>query len=180
MPFTFKPLEIPDVVEVTPKAFADERGTFAELFKESEFARGGVAFTVKQVNQSVSKRGVIRGLHYQKGRAAQAKLVQVVRGEVFDVAVDIRRDLSTFGQWVSLRLLAEKGNMLYVPVGFAHGFCVVSPVAEVVYYCSAEYAPELEEGIIWNDATLAIPWPVDTPILSDKDSHYGGLAEAYV
>lgn len=175
MPFTFRPLEIPDVVEIVPKVFTDERGAFTEIFKQSDFAKQGISFAVKQINQSTSKRGVIRGLHYQKEPAAQAKLVRVVSGEVFDVAVDIRRGSATYGKWVGVTLSATAGNMLYVPVGFAHGFCVVSAEADVMYYCNVEYAPALEEGIIWNDARIGVQWPVETPILSEKDSQYGEL-----
>lgn len=175
MPFTFRPLEIPDVIEVVPKVFADERGAFAEIFKQSDFAKEGIEFGVKQINQSTSKRGVIRGLHYQKEPAAQAKLVRVMSGEVFDVAVDIRRGSATYGKWVGATLSAKEGNMLYVPIGFAHGFCVVSEEADVMYYCDEEYAQHLEHGIIWNDAQIGVQWPVEDPILSEKDLQYGKL-----
>ncbi len=175
MPFTFIPLEIPKVVEVTPEVFTDERGAFAEIFKQSDFATQGIPFGVKQINQSKSKQGVIRGLHYQQAPQAQAKLVRVMAGEIFDVAVDIRPGSATYGKWVGVHLSANKGNMLFVPAGFAHGFGVVSAEADVVYYCSEEYAPEAESGIMWNDAHVGVKWPIETPILSEKDLHYAEL-----
>lgn len=178
MPFTFEPLVIPDVVHVTPKTFADDRGVFVELFKASEFAAYGLHDLFVQVNHSASKKNVLRGLHYQKNPKAQGKLVSVTRGEIFDVAVDIRRGSPTFGTWVSATLSAEKKNMLLIPTGFAHGFCVTSEEAEVIYYCTSEYAPDHEAGIIWNDPTINISWPVAQPLLSKKDAAFPLLTGA--
>lgn len=178
MPFSFKKLAIPDVVVVQPKVFADERGSFAEIYRASEFKKRGVVKPFVQFNHSVSQQNVLRGLHYQLDPAMQGKLVRVVVGSIFDVVVDIRAKSKHFGRWVSANLSAEKGNMLYAPEGFAHGFCVLSPVAEVLYYATTEYAPELERGIVWNDPELAIDWPTDSPILSDKDKEYPAFKEA--
>lgn len=178
MAFEFRPLAIPDVIEVVPELHGDERGAFAELYKRSQFVGGGIDVQFVQFNYSRSAKDVLRGLHYQLNPHAQGKLVAVLTGEVFDVAVDLRRDSSTFGKWVSLSLVAAEKNMIYVPPGFAHGFCVTSGVAEVMYYVTGEYAPEAERGIIWNDPTLAIPWPTQQPKLSPKDQEYLQLAEA--
>lgn len=178
MPFAFKKLDIPEVVSVQPEVFTDERGSFAEVFKASEFAKHGITKLFVQFNHSVSKQNVLRGLHYQLEPAGQGKLVRVVVGSIFDVVVDIRTGSKYFGRWVSADLSAEKGNMLYVPKGFAHGFCVLSEVAHVLYYATAEYAPDKERGIVWNDLDLAIDWPTDSPILSDKDKEYPALKEA--
>ena len=170
MPFTFKKLEIPEVILVTPKSFPDERGFFLESFKESEFASNGIKTIFVQDNFSHSVKGVLRGLHYQKNPEAQAKLVIVLRGEIFDVAVDIRKDSSTYGKWVGEILSENNHNSLYIPEGFAHGFCVLSEEADVLYKVSQEYSQEHEKGIIWNDAEVNITWPTDKPILQEKDS----------
>ncbi|MFH1354133.1 MAG: dTDP-4-dehydrorhamnose 3,5-epimerase [bacterium] len=172
MPFIFKKLAIPDVTVVQPRVFGDERGSFVEIYKASEFARHGIDKPFVQFNLSVSKRNVLRGLHYQLGPAAQGKLVRIAVGSIYDVVVDIRSDSSTFGQWVSEVLSAEQGNMLYAPEGFAHGFCVLSEAAHVQYCATAEYTPDKERGIVWNDSDLAIDWPVIEPVLSDKDKEY--------
>lgn len=178
MPFEFTKLEIPDVVHIHSQTFPDERGAFAERFKASEFAAQGIELNFKQVNQSTSKQHVLRALHYQKHPKAQAKLVMVTKGEVFDVAVDIRKGSPTYGQWVGVTLTAEKKNMLFVPVGFAHGFCTLTPEADFVYFCTDEYSLENEAGIIWNDPTIGIKWPVEHPILSDKDKQHPTLEAA--
>ena len=178
MPFTFTPLEIPEVLHITSKSFADERGAFVELFKASDFKGSGIEATFLQINQSISKKNVIRGLHYQKNPHAQGKLVGVMEGEIFDVAVDMRTGSNTFGKWVSATLSADKENMLYIPAGFAHGFCVVSDEAKVVYFCTQEYAKDAERGLMWNDPAFAIPWPTQTPILSPKDTEYPAFADA--
>ena len=130
-----------------------------------------------QDNHSLSVRGTLRGLHYQ-AEPGQAKLVRVARGSVFDVAVDIRWGSPTFGKWVGVELSADNKRQLYIPVGFAHGFCVTSEVAEFLYKCSSYYAPDLERGIAWDDPALAIAWPADAPILSDRDRRHPRLAEA--
>lgn len=175
MAFEFRPLSIPDVIEVVPELHGDERGAFAELYKRSQFVEGGIDVQFVQFNYSRSAKDVLRGLHYQLNPKAQAKLVGAASGEVFDVAVDIREGSQTFGKWVSVVLSAQKKNLIYVPVGFAHGFCVTSDMAEVMYYVTGEYAPEAERGIIWNDPKLAISWPTTAPILSDKDKEYPTL-----
>ncbi|MEK7556402.1 MAG: dTDP-4-dehydrorhamnose 3,5-epimerase [Patescibacteria group bacterium] len=178
MAFQFRPLEIPDVVEVIPQVFGDERGGFAEMYKEKDFVEAGIEVQFVQFNYSRSSRNVLRGLHYQLNPKAQGKLLTAISGEVFDVAVDIRKGSPTFGRWVSLQLSSAKKNLVYVPEGFAHGFCVTSETAEVMYYVTDVYSPERERGIIWNDPALGIPWPTSTPVLSGKDQVYPGLASA--
>jgi len=170
MPFTFTPLKISDVILVEPRVFPDARGYFLETYKYSDFAAHGISEIFVQDNHSRSIRGVLRGLHYQNPPGAQGKLVRAARGAIFDVAVDIRPDSSTFGEWVGEILSDENHHMLYIPPGFAHGFLVLSAVADVSYKATAEYAPELDSGIVWNDPTIAIQWPVQTPILSPKDA----------
>lgn len=178
MPFEFVKLTIPEIIEVKPRIFTDERGSFAELFKTSDFVQQGLPATFVQVNQSLSVKNVVRGLHYQKEPHGQGKLVTVSRGEVFDVAVDIRVGSPTFGTWVSAILSAKERNMLFIPIGFAHGFAVLSDEAEVIYYCTSEYKSEAEAGVVWNDPTLAIPWPIQNPILSAKDTAFSTLDKA--
>jgi dTDP-4-dehydrorhamnose 3,5-epimerase len=178
MPFQFTSLRIPEIILVEARSFADDRGFFAETYKRSEFAAHGIEDAFVQSNLSHSRRGVLRGLHYQKHPRAQAKLVTVLSGEVFDVAVDIRRGSPTYGQWVGLTLLVEPLRLLYVPAGFAHGFCVLSETADVLYKVSDEYAPDLDRGIIWNDPEIGIRWPLDQPVLSPKDAQLPSLREA--
>jgi len=170
MPFTFKRLEIPEVILVSLKSFPDERGFFLESFKDSEFTANGIKTRFVQDNFSHSVNGVLRGLHYQKNPEAQAKLVIALRGEIFDVAVDIRKNSPTYGKWVGEILSESNHNSLYIPEGFAHGFCVLSKEADVLYKVSQEYSPENEKGIIWNDPEINITWPIDKPILQEKDS----------
>lgn len=170
MPFEFKRLAIPEVILVKPKVFSDERGFFMETYKRSDFATFGIGEHFVQDNHSRSKKGVLRGLHYQRRPKAQGKLVRVVVGEIFDVGVDIRKDSPTCGKWVGEGLSAENKRMLYIPPGFAHGFCVLSEVAEVLYKTTEEYAPEYDAGIRWNDPEIGIHWPIEHPILSDKDA----------
>ncbi len=178
MPFKFSRMRIPDVVVIEPRILSDSRGSFMELFKASEFKSNDLSMTLTQINHSRSKKNVLRGLHYQLKPKAQAKLISVVRGEIFDVVVDLRRGLPTYGQWVADRLSEVNQKMLFVPEGFAHGFCVLSNEADVVYYCSREYAPEAERVILWNDPQIAIPWPVKEPLLSVKDSQGSCLSKA--
>ena len=178
MPFTFTPLRIPDVILVQPRVFPDARGFFLETYKYSDFAAHGITETFVQDNHSRSARGVLRGLHYQNPPGAQGKLVRAARGAIFDVAVDIRPDSATFGQWVGEILSDENHHMLYIPPGFAHGFLTLSDVADVSYKATAEYAPELDSGVIWNDPTIAIQWLAQTPILSPKDAALPRLSEA--
>ena len=177
MPFEFRELEIPGVFLVEPKVFGDERGFFMETYKMSDFVAAGIVESFVQDNHSRSTRGVLRGLHYQNPPFAQGKLVRVVRGEVFDVAVDIRRGSPTWGKWVGVVLSEENKKSLYIPAGFAHGFCVLSEVADVVYKTTDVYCAESEAGIIWNDAELKIEWPVERPVLSEKDAAFPALRE---
>jgi dTDP-4-dehydrorhamnose 3,5-epimerase len=178
MPFKFKKLDIPDVILVEAQSFADERGHFMESFKESIFAINGINTRFVQDNYSHSVKGVLRGLHYQKDPKAQAKLVMVSQGEIFDVAVDIRKGSPTYGKWVSEILSDKNHRLLYVPEGFAHGFYVTSDKADVLYKVNSEYSPEHEKGILWNDPDLAISWPIDKPIVIKKDEQLPTLKNA--
>ena len=170
MGFTFEKLEISEVILVTSKSFTDERGFFLENFKDSEFTINGINTKFVQDNFSHSIKGVLRGLHYQKNTKAQAKLVTALTGEIFDVAVDIRKNSPTFGKWVGEILSDKNHKSLYIPEGFAHGFCVLSEEADVFYKVNNEYSPENERGILWNDSQINIMWPINTPILHEKDS----------
>ena len=160
---------------VEPKKFADPRGMFYEVYSKSRYEQYGIPSFV-QDNHSVSKNGVLRGLHYQTN-PGQGKLVRVTRGEVFDVAIDIRKQSPTYGKWWGLPLSETNNFQLYIPIGFAHGFCVLSESAEVLYKCSDYSSPENERGILWNDPDLAIDWPVKDPILSEKDAVYPLFSE---
>jgi dTDP-4-dehydrorhamnose 3,5-epimerase len=178
MPLDFRPLRLPEVIAIEPHRFSDQRGFFSETYKRSEFYAHGIDVDFVQDNHSRSVRGTLRGLHYQLRPAAQGKLVMALRGRVFDVAVDVRAGSPTRGQWVGLELSSKLGNMLYVPVGFAHGFCVLSDHADVLYKVTAEYAPELERGIVWNDPEIGVEWPLRKPLLSGRDEQLPTLAEA--
>tara|TARA_B100001167_G_scaffold46423_1_gene26744 strand:+ start:1455 stop:1988 length:534 start_codon:yes stop_codon:yes gene_type:complete len=169
MPFTFKRLNISDVILVEPKLFSDDRGFFLESFKTSDFLSIGIDKKFVQDNFSHSIRGVIRGLHFQRTPKAQAKLVTALKGEIFDVAVDIRKNSPTYGKWIGEILSESNHKLLYIPEGFAHGFCVLSEEADVLYKVSNEYSSDHEEGIIWSDPKLNIQWPITKPIVSDKD-----------
>lgn len=175
------PLAIPEVVLMEPKVFGDERGFFFESFNQAQFEEGvGKPVRFVQDNHSRSVRNVLRGLHYQI-QQPQGKLVRVVRGEVFDVAVDLRKDSKTFGQWVGVTLSAANNCQLWVPEGFAHGFVVLSDAAEFLYKTTDYYAPAYERCIIWNDPTLNIHWPEDIqPVLSAKDAQGKSFTEAEV
>ncbi|WP_410209796.1 dTDP-4-dehydrorhamnose 3,5-epimerase [Aquirhabdus sp.] len=164
-------LAIPEVVLFTPKFFGDDRGFFYESFIQTAFEEAtGLKRSFIQDNHSKSQRGVLRGLHYQLDPMAQGKLVRVIQGEVFDVAVDIRKNSPTFGKWVGEVLSAENRKQLWVPEGFAHGFVTLSETAEFVYKTTNLYSPAHERAIIWNDPDLAIDWPIDMqPLLSGKD-----------
>jgi dTDP-4-dehydrorhamnose 3,5-epimerase len=173
----FIPTELPGVVIVEPKVFEDERGFFMESFHKAKFAAAGIDVEFVQDNHSRSLQGVLRGLHYQL-RHPQGKLVRVIRGRVFDVAVDMRRSAPTFGRWVGCELTESNKKQVYIPPGFAHGFCVTSDAAEVVYKCTAIYRPEDERTLLWNDAALGIHWPVASPTISAKDARGVRLADA--
>lgn len=178
MSFRFARTEIPEVFLVEPRIFPDERGFFMETYKRSEFAAQGIADVFVQSNHSRSPRGTLRGLHYQKLPRAQGKLIRSVCGEIYDVVVDLRHGAPTFGKWVGVSLSAENRKMLYVPVGFAHGFCVVSEEAEVSYMTTEEYAPDYEAGVAWDDPALKITWPTDNPCLSARDRNWPQLKDA--
>lgn len=174
------PTRLADVLLIEPKVFGDARGFFYESWNEREFERAGIRARFVQDNQSRSGKGVLRGLHYQV-RRPQGKLIRVTQGEIFDVAVDIRRGSSTFGKWQGARLSGESKNMLWIPVGFAHGFYVLSDFAEVFYKATDFYAPEHERCILWNDPELAIDWPLSgAPVLSPKDVAGARLRDAEV
>jgi dTDP-4-dehydrorhamnose 3,5-epimerase len=178
MPFQFQRLGLPEVICIRAQSFADNRGFFLETYKHSAFSASGIPDRFVQDNHSHSRRGVLRGLHYQKEPMAQAKLVMVVRGEVFDVAVDIRKGSPTYGHWLGMTLSADEFCMLYIPAGFAHGFCVLSEKADLLYKVTDEYAPDLERGIVWNDPEIGIQWPITNPSLSDRDAQLPPLKQA--
>ncbi|RKT49744.1 dTDP-4-dehydrorhamnose 3,5-epimerase [Azonexus fungiphilus] len=165
------PTQIADVLLIEPRVFGDDRGFFYESFNQKAFEEAtGINLPFVQDNHSKSSRGVLRGLHYQLAPHAQGKLVRVVQGEVFDVAVDIRKDSKTFGQWVGVHLSAENKQQLWIPPGLAHGFVVLSETAEFLYKTTDYYAPQAERSLRWNDPTLAIDWPLDgEPLLAEKD-----------
>jgi len=160
--------EIPEVLLIEPAVFQDNRGHFLEIFHAQRYLRQEITSAYVQDNMSFSQRNVIRGIHYQLGKP-QGKLIMVLKGEIFDVAVDIRSGSPSFGQWVGITLSSESYHQLYIPQGFAHGFCVTSEAATVLYKCTDYYAKEEERCILWNDPSLAIEWPVTNPILSEKD-----------
>ncbi|NJD34880.1 MAG: dTDP-4-dehydrorhamnose 3,5-epimerase [Betaproteobacteria bacterium] len=163
------PTSIPEVVLLEPKVFGDERGFFYESWNKRTFAESGIAADFVQDNHSKSRKNVLRGLHYQIEHA-QGKLVRVTAGEVYDVAVDLRRSSPTFGQWVGFTLSAEDKRMAWIPPGFAHGFCVTSDSAEFLYKTTDYYSPAHERTLLWNDPQLAIPWPLTgEPLLAAKD-----------
>ncbi len=178
MTFEFKRLEIPGVILITPKVFSDERGFFMESYKESEFKANGINFEFKQDNHSKSSKNVLRGLHYQLEPYAQGKLVRVITGKIFDVAVDIRKGSPTFGKWVSAELSEDNKKMLWIPPGFAHGFLSLEDNTNVLYKSTNEYNKESERGISWNDPEIGIKWPINNPLLSDKDKKHPILKDA--
>ena len=176
--FTFEQTAITGVIIITPKVFGDDRGYFMETYKSTDFAEAGIDKPFVQDNQSRSSRGVLRGLHFQKEHT-QGKLVRVTLGEVYDVAVDCRSGSKTFGQWVGVMLSAENKKMFYIPEGFAHGFVVLSNVAEFCYKCTDVYDPSSEGGIPYDDPTVNVQWPDCgcEPKTSAKDKEHPGFAE---
>ena len=176
MPFRFTELELPGVILIEPRTFTDERGFFMETYKHRDYAAAGLTDAFVQENHSRSTGGSLRGLHYQRQPAAQGKLVRAVVGEIFDVAVDVRPESPTFGRWIGKTLSADNRRMLFIPPWCAHGFCVVSEAAEVLYKTTAEYAQEAEGGLMWNDPDVAIAWPIINPILSERDRRWPSLA----
>jgi dTDP-4-dehydrorhamnose 3,5-epimerase len=176
MPFTFTNTNVPGVRLIESKVFGDHRGFFLESYKKSDFDHAGLDVTFVQENHSRSARGILRGLHYQRPPFAQGKLVRAIAGEIFDVAVDIRRDSPTFGQWAGVTL-SNSRRSIYIPPWCAHGFCVLSDYAEVVYKSTAEYRPDYESGIRWDDPALSIDWPMRDVVLSARDQRWPGLAD---
>jgi len=172
----FVPCGIPDVLIIEPDVYRDARGFFLETYHEEKYREGGVAGPFVQDNHSRSVGGTLRGLHLQ-ARRPQGKLIRVVEGEIFDVAVDVRRGSPSFGRWVGHSLSAENFRQCWVPPGFAHGFCVLSEFAHVEYKCTELYDPAGELGIVWNDPALGIVWPIQNPIVSDRDRRHPKLAE---
>ena len=175
-----KPLELDGVLLLRPRRFVDARGYFVETHNKETFAKAGIDVTFVQDNQSFSRaRGTVRALHFQVPPFAQAKLVRVLRGSVYDVVVDVRMGSPTYGRWIAIELDAESGDELFVPRGFAHGFCTREGDTEVAYKVDNRYAPDHDSGIVWNDPTLAIPWPVAEAdaVLSDKDRKLGAFKD---
>lgn len=178
--FTFTETKLKGTFIIDVKTFGDNRGYFMETYKESDFKAAGLDYCFIQDNQSSSRKGVLRGLHFQK-KHPQAKLVRVLKGEVFDVAVDLRKGSPTYGQWVGVVLSEENKRQFMIPRGFAHGFVVMSDYAEFAYKCDELYHPEDEGGILWNDPEIGIEWPdVGEIILSAKDKHHLSLAESNI
>ncbi|ADP77084.1 dTDP-4-dehydrorhamnose 3,5-epimerase [Methanothermus fervidus DSM 2088] len=177
--FKFKKTSIPGLYVIKPKVFEDERGYFMETYNAKEFKKANINAKFVQDNQSFSKKGVLRGLHFQY-RRQQGKLVRVIKGKIFDVAVDLRKNSETYGEWESVILSGKNKKMFYIPEGFAHGFLVLSDTAIVTYKCTDFYYPEYEGGIIWNDPDIGIEWPIDEVdklIISDKDKKWKPLKE---
>lgn len=174
---TVIPTLIPEVLMLQPKVFEDARGAFFEAYNRRRLKEAGIGHEFVQDNQSISKRNVLRGLHYQI-QQPQGKLIRVLRGEIFDVAVDCRKNSKYFGKSVHLTLSADDRKMMWIPSGFAHGFLVLSDIAEVLYKTTDFYAPEYERTLLWNDPELSIPWPCSDPLLSEKDRRGCALADA--
>ena len=177
LPFVFEKTSLDGLFLIKPKVFGDDRGFFMETFAQRDFQAAGIEANLVQINHSKSVRGVLRGLHFQRTPYQQAKLVRCIGGEIRDVAVDARPNSRSFGKHFSADLTESNRFMLYVPRGFAHGFIVLSDVAEVEYAVDNIYAPDHEGGIIWNDPDLAIAWPIENPILSEKDKRWPRLRD---
>ena len=178
--FTFNETSIEGVYKIDVKRYGDKRGYFMETYKESDFVKAGIVNVFIQDNQSKSKKGVLRGLHFQR-QFPQAKLVRCIEGEVFDVCIDLRKGSKTYGKWESIILSAERGNQFMIPRGCAHGFLTLSESATFCYKCDELYHPEDEGGIIWNDESVGIKWPeIDEILLSEKDKKHPLLKEAKV
>lgn len=172
----FMPGGLPGLVVVEPRVFRDDRGFFLEPYHAPRYKAGGITVDFVQDNHSFSTHGVLRGLHFQKS-PGQAKLIRCARGRIWDVAVDIRPGSETFGKWWGLELDSESHRQLFIPVGFAHGFCVLSPEAEVMYKCSSIYDPATEAGIAWNDPQIGVQWPISEPVVSQRDIDAPTLAK---
>ena len=172
----FRDTELPGVMIVDPDVYSDARGFFSETYHQRKYSEGGIRAEFVQDNHSKSSAGTLRGLHAQL-KNPQGKLVRVIEGEIWDVAVDIRRGSPAFGRWVGVTLSAENHRQIYVPPGFAHGFCVITPTAEVEYKCTAFYDPSDEISILWNDPEIGIAWPVSEPVLSNRDRNAALLSQ---
>ena len=180
MPFIFERQKIEDVILVKPQIFGDNRGFFMESYKKSDFFKNGINVDFNQDNHSKSTAHVLRGLHYQEAPYGQAKLVRCSKGRIYDVAVDIRPNSKTYKQYVKVELSEDNKHMLFIPEGFAHGFVVLSDVAELLYKASGEYNPQADRGVLWNDKDININWEIDfEPILSDKDKKQPTLKEIF-
>ena len=175
MPFEFEDLNIPGVFLIKPRIFRDDRGFFLETYKKEDLKKVGIDSEFVQDNYSRSEYGVLRGMHFQREPCAQAKIVQCIRGAIYDVAVDLRRDSPTLGKYASYILSEDNRYQLYVPRGYAHGFLVLSDIAEVMYKVDSPYSPECEGGLIWNDQDVNIPWPIDDPVLAERDQSWPDL-----
>jgi len=169
MPFLFKPLAIPDVILIEPKVFPDNRGYFLETFKSSDFSSNNLPNKFVQDNLSFSRKNVIRGMHFQKKPKEQGKLVSVIKGRVLDVAIDIRRESPTFMKWLAVELNDSQNTMLYIPEGFAHGFLSLTEEVYLLYKCTNEYDLQTDAGFRWDDPDIGISWPVNNPVISEKD-----------
>ncbi len=180
MPFKFDKLDLDGVVQITPRIFYDERGYFLESFKASDFSQNGIDVEFLQDNHSLSQKGVLRGLHYQLPPKAQGKLVKVVSGVVWDVAVDIRKHSPNFKKWIAVELSGEKNNMLYIPPGFAHGFVAMTDNVNLLYKCTNEYSQINDSGIRWDDPEIGIDWPDNQMIISEKDRNLPLLKDTEV
>jgi len=184
MPFNFKKTKLDGAIIIEPRYFGDDRGFFAETYKKSDFIKNGIPFDFIQDNHSCSAKGVLRGLHYQTEPSAQGKLVRVIRGKVWDVAVDIRESSPTFGKWVGVELSEENRKMFFIPPGFAHGFVTLEDDTHFVYKCTSEYDVECDRSIRWDDPDLAVEWPLELldgePAISKKDSDALWLKDAEV
>lgn len=170
MPFEFIKQTIPELVVIKPRIFNDDRGYFLETYKKSDFVNNGISVDFHQANHSRSQKNVVRALHYQLPPFDQGKLVRVVKGKIWDVAVDVRKNSPTFKKWVAVELDDQSFTMFYIPPGFAHGFAALTDDVHLLYQCTNEYSKDHERGIIWNDPELAINWPVSLPIISEKDA----------
>lgn len=178
MPFEFEKLEIEGLVLIKPKVFGDNRGFFMESYKKSDFVHNGINCEFIQDNHSKSTKGVLRGLHYQAKPKAQAKLIRCIKGKIYDIVVDLRKNSSTFGKWIKVELSEENNYLFFVPEGFAHGFVVLSDEAELFYKTNAEFSSEHDRGVLWCDKDLNIDWGIDfEPTLSDKDKIQPKLSE---
>lgn len=177
MPFEFEKLDIKDIILIKPKIFEDERGFFLETYKKDDFEKVGIKGEFVQDNHSKSKYGVIRGIHFQREPYAQAKIVRCIKGTIYDIAVDLRKNSPTFGKWLGVILSDKNHYQLYIPRGFGHAFCVLSDDAEIVYKVDNTYAPDYDGGVIWNDDDIGIIWPIRNPIVSEKDSRLPTLKE---